>query len=114
MFLSNLTKTSRDLGNDDSAASYSAALGVILSVNEHTNTMMWIGEIKICPLILCGQGPLLKHGRVLWKKIHGSFKNRNKWPCHLFLFQQTLILCKIAESSEKENSPDLEYFKHVW
>ena len=114
MFLSDLVKTSRDLGNDDSAANYSAALGAILSVNEHTNTMMWIGEIKNCPLILCGQGPLLKHGRVLSKKIHGSFKNRNKWPCHLFLFQQTLILCRIAESSEKEKSPALEYLKHVW
>jgi hypothetical protein len=114
MFLSNLARTSTELGNGDSSADYSAALDAIMSVTEHTNTMMWIGEIKNCPLILCGQGPLLKHGRVLSKKIRGSFKNRNKWPCHLLLFQQTFILCKIVERSEKEQHPDLEYFKHVW
>ena len=114
MFLSNLARTSTELGNADSSADYSAALDAIMSVAEHTNTMMWIGEIKNCPLILCGQGPLLKHGRVLSKKIRGSFKNRNKWPCHLLLFQQTLVLCKIVERSEKEQHPDLEYFKHVW
>ena len=114
MFLSNLARTSIELGIDDSSANYSAALDAILSVTEHTNTMMWIGEIKNCPLILCGQGPLLKHGRVLSKKIHGSFKNRNKWPCHLLLFQQTLVLCKSVERSEKEKTPELEYFKHIW
>lgn len=110
---SNLARTSIELGIADSSANYSAALDAILSVTEHKNTMMWIGEIKNCPLILCGQGPLLKHGRVLSKKILGSFKNRNKWPCHLLLFQQTLVLCRSVKIAEKEKTPELEYFKHI-
>ena len=113
MFLSDLSKTSADLGNFDSSEDYSSALTSILSVVDHTNTMMWIGNMKNCPLSLCGQGQLLKHGKVLSKKIHGRFLNRNKWPCCLLLFQQTIILCKIVDGTEKLNNPSLEYFKHI-
>ena len=90
MFLSNLPRTSKELGNNDSSADYSAALDAILYVNEHTNTIIWIGKIKHCPLMLRGRGPLLKHGRVLWKKIRGSLQKRSEWPCHRLLFQQLI------------------------
>ena len=114
MFLSDLAKSNTDLGNIDSSEDYSAALNSILSVTDHTNTMMWIGKMKNCPLKLSGQGKLLKHGKVLSKKIHGSFMNTKKWPCCLLLFEQAILLCKIVENTEKQDSPRLEYFKHVW
>ena len=113
MFLTDLVKTSTKLGNGDSCADYTAALDEILSVADHTNTMIWVGEMRNCPFILCGQGPLLKHGKVLSKKTRGSFKNRNKWPCHLFLFQQILVLCRLLPNSENKKAHKLEYFKHI-
>ena len=114
MFLNALSKASADLGNAESSADYSEALETILSVADHTNTMMWIGKMKDCPIRLCGQGQLLKHGKVLSKKLRGSFKNRNKWPCHLLLFQQTIVLCRIVDKTEDQKYPNLHYFKHVW
>ena len=114
MFLSNLSKKSIDHGNDESSANYAAALDAILAVADHTNTMMWIGKMKNCPFNLCGQGELLKHGKVLSKKVCGSFKTRNKWPCYIFLFQQAVVLCRIVDNTEDQKSPNLEYFRHVW
>ena len=113
MFLNNLCKTSTDIGDVDSAPEYSAALKSVLSVVDHANTMIWVGNMKVCPLSLFGQGQLLKHGKVLSKKIHGNFMDRKKWPSCLLLFQQTAILCKIVDHKEKLTNPCLEYFKHV-
>ena len=114
MFLKDLSKISFELGNDESSADFSSALNTLLEVADHTNQMMWIGKLENCPFNLCSQGQLLMHCRVLSKKIHGSFKNRNKWPCHLILFQQAVVLCKTLDNTEHGPYSDLEYFRHVW
>ena len=105
MFLNDLSKTSNGLEDGASAANYSAALKSVLSVVDHTNTMIWVGNMKTCPLNLCGQGQLIKYEKVLSKKIHGNFMDRKKWPCCLLLFQQTAILCKIVDHTEKLTNP---------
>ena len=114
MFLSSLSKKSVDLGNYESTANYTAALDTILSVTDQTNTMMWVGKMKNCPFNLCGQGQLLKHGKVFSKKIQSNFKTRNKWPGHIFLFQQAVVLCRIVDNTEDQKNPNLEYFRHIW
>eukprot|EP00092_Neocalanus_flemingeri_P004206 GFUD01004524.1.p1 GENE.GFUD01004524.1~~GFUD01004524.1.p1 ORF type:complete len:411 (+),score=113.27 GFUD01004524.1:116-1348(+) len=113
MFLSGLAKASADLGNDEASADYSAALDAILAVADHTNTMMWVGKMEGCPIRLCSQGHLLKHGKVLSRRICGSFKIRNKWPCHLLLFQQAAVLCRIVDKTEEQKNPNLQYLTHV-
>lgn len=113
MFLQDLLKVSKTLEDEEALIDYTAALDAVLGVAEHTNTMMWVGEMASCPFMLCGQGPLLKHGKVLSKKLRGSFKNRNKWSCHLILFQQTLVLCRVIENTDRGIKHKLEYFKHI-
>ena len=121
MFLSSLSKTCKELGFTDASHEYSAALESILSAANHTNTMMWIGKMENCPLDLSGQGQLLKHGKVLTKCLAGSLKKGRRWstrsqkpsPCHLFLFQQTVVLCRTSENCVEQNSPHLYYLNHI-
>lgn len=80
MFLQDLIKVSKTLIDNEAQEDYTAALDAVVGVAEHTNTMMWVGEMTNCPFMLCGQGPLLRHGKVLSKKTEGSFKKRNKYP----------------------------------
>eukprot|EP00092_Neocalanus_flemingeri_P050748 GFUD01058766.1.p1 GENE.GFUD01058766.1~~GFUD01058766.1.p1 ORF type:complete len:278 (+),score=58.54 GFUD01058766.1:580-1413(+) len=127
MFLSGLAKASADLGIDEASADYSAALDAILAVADHTNTMMWVGKMEGCPIRLCSQGHLLKHGKVLSRKVDGNlavpsssvlislYRNAHNqiagiWPCHILLFQQAVVLCRIGDHTENLN---LQYVKHV-
>ena len=111
MFLTDLSKYGKQIGDEKSSEDFQAALEAVLEVAEHTNTMMWIGEMKSCPFPLCGQGPLLYHGGVMVKKVHDSFKHITKnVSCLMILFQQTLVLCKILDASCR---PALEYLKHI-
>ena len=121
MFLSSLSKTCKELGYTEASHEYSAALESILSAANHTNTMMWIGKMENCPLDLSGQGQLLKHGKVLTKCLAGSLKKGRRWstrsqkpsPCYLFLFQQTVVLCRTSENCVEQNSPHLYYLNHI-
>jgi len=121
MFLSSLAKTCKELGFVEASHEYSAALESILSAANHTNTMMWIGKMENCPLDLSGQGQLLKHGKVLTKCLAGSLKKGRRWstrsqkpsPCHLFLFQQTVVLCRTSENCVQQHSPHLCYLDHI-
>ena len=121
MFLSSLSKTCKELGFIEASEEYSAALHSILSAANHTNTMMWIGKMENCPLDLSGQGQLLKHGKVQTKCLGGSLKKGRRWstrsqkqsPCFLFLFQQTLVLCRTTENYLQQHSPHLCYLDHL-
>jgi len=121
MFLNSLSKTCRELGFVEASEEYSAALDSILSAANHTNTMMWIGKMENCPLDLSGQGQLLKHGKVQTKCVAGSVKKGRRWskisqkqsPCFLFLFQQTLVLCRTSENYLQQHSPHLCYLDHL-
>jgi hypothetical protein len=121
MFLSSLAKTCKELGFLDASNEYSAALESILSAASHTNTMMWIGKMENCPLDLSGQGQLLKHGKVMTRCLAGSIKKGRRWskrsqkpsPCHLFLFQQTVVLCRTSENCVEQHSPHLYYADHI-
>ena len=114
MFLQDLIKISEAISDNEARDDYTAALDAVIGVAEHTNTMMWVGEMASCPFMLCGQGPLIRHGKVLSKKTQGSFKKRNKYPCYLILFQQTLVLCKTSQNCQQNGKTQkLEYFKHI-
>eukprot|EP00092_Neocalanus_flemingeri_P027093 GFUD01029380.1.p1 GENE.GFUD01029380.1~~GFUD01029380.1.p1 ORF type:complete len:410 (+),score=112.23 GFUD01029380.1:121-1350(+) len=121
MFLSSLTKTCKELGFVEASKHYSAALESVLSSASHTNTMMWIGKMENCPVDLSGQGQLLKHGKLLTRSFAGSVKKGRKWrtssqkpfSCHLFLFQQTVVLCRTSENCEEQNNPHLYYAGHI-
>ena len=121
MFLNSLAKTCKELGLTQASEEYSLALESILSTANHTNTMMWIGKMENCPLDLSGQGQLLKHGKVFTRCLGGSLKKGRRWsgrsqrttPCHLFLFQQTVVLCRIIENNSAHQSPHLHYLDHI-
>eukprot|EP00092_Neocalanus_flemingeri_P006754 GFUD01007296.1.p1 GENE.GFUD01007296.1~~GFUD01007296.1.p1 ORF type:complete len:191 (+),score=49.79 GFUD01007296.1:70-573(+) len=74
-----------------------------------------------CPVDLSGQGQLLKHGKLLTRSFAGSVKKGRKWrtssqkpfSCHLFLFQQTVVLCRTSENCVEQNNPHLFYADHV-
>ena len=118
MFLSSLSKTSKELGFDEASKEFSIALECILSAADHTNTMMWIGKMENCPLDLSGQGQLLKHGKVLNRFLGGNIK-LGKWSsqklssCYLFLFQKSLVLCKTSENVSESNNPHLYYSNYI-
>lgn len=121
MFLNSLAKTCKELGLTQASEEYSLALESILSTANHTNTMMWIGKMENCPLDLSGQGQLLKHGKVFTRCLGGSLKKGRRWsgrsqkttPCHLFLFQQTVVLCRIIDNDSAHQSPHLHYLDHI-
>ena len=119
MFLSSLSKTSKELGFVEASKEFSVALEFILSAADHTNTMMWIGKMENCPLDLSGQGQLLKHGKVLNRLLGGNLKLGRKWSsqklssCYLFLFQKSLVLCKTSENISESNNPHLSYANYI-
>eukprot|EP00092_Neocalanus_flemingeri_P023363 GFUD01025330.1.p1 GENE.GFUD01025330.1~~GFUD01025330.1.p1 ORF type:complete len:304 (+),score=83.11 GFUD01025330.1:249-1160(+) len=121
MFLSSISKTCKELGFVKASTDFASACDSILSAASHTNTMMWIGKMENCPLDLSGQGQLLKHGQVLTRSLAGSAKKGKKWStslqkpssCHLFLFQQTVVLCRTSENCEEQNNPHLYYAGHI-
>lgn len=117
MFLTSLSKTCKQLGFNKAAEDFTSACNFISSAATHTNTMMWIGKMDNCPLDLSNQGQLLKHGYVLTRPLTGSAKKGRKWStssqkassCHLFLFQQTVVLCKTSENCKDH----LYYVDHI-
>ena len=117
MFLTSLSKTCKQLGFNEAAEDFASACDFISSAASHTNTMMWIGKMDNCPLDLSNQGQLLKHGQVLTRPLTGSAKKGRKWStssqkassCHLFLFQQTVVLCKTSENCKDH----LYYVDHI-
>ena len=121
MFLTSMSKTCMELGFNEASEDFSAACEYITSAASHTNTMMWIGKMDNCPLDLSGQGQLLKQGQVLTRSLTGSIKKGRKWStssqkpstCHLFLFQQTIVLCKTTEDVEDQNNSHLSYIDHI-
>ena len=121
MFLHSISKTCKELGFVEASSDFAAACDSILSAASHTNTMMWIGKMENCPLDLSGQGQLLKHGQILTRTLAGSVKKGRKWStsshkpssCHLFLFQQTVVLCRTSENCEDQNNPHLYYADHI-
>jgi len=123
MFLSSIAKTSRELGLAEAALEFSLALESVLAAASHTNTMMWIGKMVNCPIDLPSQGQLIKQGKVSRRNIPvptgggGKFSRRfssQKWaPCHLFLFQKTLMLCKTSDNVSEPNNPHLIYENHI-
>ena len=108
MFLTSIAKTCKQLGFHEASEDFTSACEFISSTATHTNTMMWIGKMMNCPLDLSGQGQLLKHGKVLTRPLTGSLKKGRKWStssqkgstCHLFLFQQTLVLGKRSDNMD--------------
>ena len=121
MFLTSISKTCKELGFNEASANVSVACDYVTSAARHTNTMMWIGKMENCPLDLSGQGQLLKQGQVLTRSLTGSIKKGRKWStssqkpstCHLFLFQQTIVLCKTTEDVEDQNNSHLSYIDHI-
>ena len=140
MFLSSIAKTCRELGLAEAALEFSLALESVLAAASHTNTMMWIGKMVNCPIDLPSQGQLIKQGKVrgfchnnLLSNFSllqvsrrnipvptgggGKFSRRfssQKWaPCHLFLFQKTLMLCKTSDNVSEPNNPHLIYENHI-
>jgi len=122
MFLSSLSKTCLDLGLSKSSADFSEALELIQTATKHTNTMMWIGKMEKCHIDLSSQGQLLRYGAVKSHYLkYGSVKKSRKWsgslprqyPCYLFLFQQTLVLCKTCEDPSDPKTPKLIYCQHI-
>jgi len=117
MFLTSIAKTCKQLGFHAASEDFTSACEFISSTATHTNTMMWIGKMINCPLDLSGQGQLLKHGKVLTRPLTGSLKKGRKWStssqkgstCHLFLFQQTLVLGKRSDNMEDT----LQYAGHI-
>ena len=116
MFLNEISKTNKELGFIEASKDFAAALEEILSAANHTNTMMWIGKMKNCPLDLSGQGQLLKHGFVLIRALEGNGKMEKKrkrsiqnlWTLdsgQFFLFKHTLVLGRLTEK--------LSYLKHI-
>jgi len=110
MFLTSLSKTCKQLGFLEASEDFNSACEFISSSASHTNTMMWIGKMENCNLDLSGQGQLLKHGLVSTKPLLPSTKKGRKWStssqkassCYLFLFQQTLVLCRKHENHRDE------------
>ena len=119
MFLSGLCKTIGKLGLQEESKDFSTALEAIVAAANQTNTMMWIGDMKDCPLDLSGQGQLLKHGKVFKRSFGGSIKKGKKWSsqkfssCHLFLFQKTLLLCQTSANISNPNNQLLFYANHI-
>ena len=120
MFLNSLSKTCSDLGLVKAAGEFSNALDLIQTATKHTNTMMWIGKMENCPVDLSSQGQLLKYGGVqshylksvsLKRKWSGSLPRQS--PCCLFLFQQTLVLCRACEDPSDPKTPKLIYCQHI-
>jgi len=117
MFLTSIAKTCKQLGFHAASEDFTSACEFISSTATHTNTMMWIGKMINCPLDLSGQGQLLKHGKVLTRPFTGSLKKGRKWStssqkgstCHLFLFQQTLVLGKRSDNMDDT----LHYAGHI-
>ena len=116
MFLNEISNTNKELGFIEASKDFAAALEEILSAANHTNTMMWIGKMKNCPLDLSGQGQLLKHGFVLIRALEGNGKMEKKrkrsiqnlWTLdsgQFFLFKHTLVLGRLTET--------LSYLKHI-
>jgi len=121
MFLSSLSKTCAELGLDEASHDFSLALEAVLESAGHTNTMMWIGTMEDCPLDLSGQGQLLRHGPVQTRPLKGLGLKARKWsgtgpktvPAHLFLFQQTIVLCRTGPNTIEPNSPKIFYASHI-
>jgi hypothetical protein len=137
MFLSSLAKTCGELGMDEEASNFSAALATTMECAHHTNTMMWCGTMEDCPLELSGQGQLLRcasapgrHGALMLLPRHGPVQMRplkglglkaRKWSGaghkptagHLFLFQQTLVLCREGPNPLDPHSPKIYYVNHI-
>ena len=121
MFLSSLSKTCAELGLDEASHDFSLALEAVLESAGHTNTMMWIGTMEDCPLDLSGQGQLLRHGPVQTRPLKGLGLKARRWsgtgaktvPAHLFLFQQTIVLCRTGPNTIEPNSPKIFYASHI-
>ena len=119
MFLSALADTSKDLGFPTASKDFSIALESILSAANNTNTMIWIGSMENCPLDLSRQGQLLKHGKALMSFLRDG--NGRKWstsslkpfPSYLFLFSQSIVLCRMSENMAEPDRPALLYSKHI-
>jgi hypothetical protein len=111
MFLSEISKTNKELGFIEASQDFAAALEEIISAANHTNTMMWIGKMENCPLDLSGQGQLLKHEHVLIRNVDRNGKaemkasNQIVYSGQLFLFKHTLVLGRSTEN--------LTYLKHI-
>merc|ERR1719481_1044061 len=116
MFLSSLSKSCQELGLEESSRDFSGALESILTAASHTNIMMWIGSMEGCPLDLSGQGQLLRHGSVASRPLRTRRWSSGCWKptaSHLFLFQQTLLLCRACANSVEPSSPKLYYISHI-
>jgi len=106
LFLNSLSSLSSSLCLAVEYEEYRLACQSIVSVAEHTNTMMWVGSISDCPHDLSAQGQLLKFGPVQTKSFSGSLRKDRLWQrrsrramsCYLFLFQQNIILCSSQQN----------------
>ena len=115
MFLSSISKTCKQLGFFGASEDFSSACKFILDVASHTNTMMMAGKMDNCALDLPNQGQLLRHGRVGDKTVRAkgatgrkiSIGSQKTPTCHLFLFQQAVVLCR--EKAEDQFS----YIEHI-
>jgi len=107
MFLQSLSECCADLDRGSASLAYSTALERVRGAAEHTNTMMWVGAMADCPHDLTNLGQLLKHGKVDTRERKDSFRIERLWypkpkkrsSKYLFLFQQSIILCR-AEQRE--------------
>ena len=119
MFLSSLVHTCSQLGYTEASQNYSAALDSILTAAKRTNTLMWVGTMGDCPADIVGQGELLKHGNVkksavgVNTSIERKYASQKLSSCHLFLFQQTIILCRRSENRSEPHNPLLFYANHI-
>ena len=115
MFFNALSRTSKDLEFLKDSENYQSALGSVLYVASITNSMMWIGKIKHCPVDLSRQGMLIKDGPVCmgssWR-MNANCLGQVQETHYLILFQKSLIVCRRRESPADHDSPVLLYSKH--
>ena len=115
MFFNSLSRTSKDLGFLKDSENYQSALASILYVASITNSMMWIGKIKHCPVDLSRQGMLIKDGPVCvgsnWRR-NANCLGQVMESHYLILFQRSLIVCRRRENPADQESPVLLYSKH--